>query len=328
MNPLRAKLLTATCCAGALALAGCGGDSEMDASKPAPVGQPADFPQPEGKTLAQLREELGPGGPVIAPAVSQLEQGSNRLGFGLFDRSRAQIVDAPVALYTAPVGGGPAKGPFIARYESLKTEPNFESRSVASDPDAAKSVYATDVKFPKAGNYELLGIVRLDDRLVAATPAGRALRVLADSKVPEVGERAPRIHTPTTRDVGGAVEKIDTREPPSTMHDEDFADVLGKKPAVLVFSTPRLCQQRVCGPVVDIAEQVKEKLGDKAAFIHMEIYNDNEVEKGLRSQVTDFKLQTEPWLFTVGRDGRIAARIEGPYSARELEQAVGKATKG
>jgi len=112
------------------------------------------------------------------------------------------------------------------------------------------------------------------------------------------------------------------------MHSHDFADVVGKKPVVLVFSTPRLCQQRVCGPVVDIAEQVKETLGEKAAFIHMEIYNGNEVDKGLRSQVTDFKLQTEPWLFTVGRDGRIAARIEGPFSARELEHAVNEATKG
>ncbi len=325
---MRARLLAAACCAGALALAGCGGDSGMDASKPAPVSVPADFPKAGGKTLAELRKELGPGGPVIAPAVSQLERGKNRLGFGLFDRSRAQIVDAPVALYLARAGGGPVKGPFIARYESLKTEPNFESRSVASDPDAAKSVYTAEVKFPTAGDYEVLGIVRLDDRLVAATPAGRALRVLKDSSVPEVGERAPRISTPTSADVGGALKKIDTRVPPGTMHDEDFADVVGKKPVVLLFSTPALCQQRVCGPVVDIAEQVKEKLGAKATFIHMEIFNGNEVEKGLRPQVTAFKLQTEPWLFTIGRDGRIAERIEGPFSARELELAVAKATKG
>ena len=45
---------------------------------------------------------------------------------------------------------------------------------------------------------------------------------------------------------------------------------------MLLFATPQFCQSRVCGPVVDVAEQVKEEYGDKAAFIHMEIYKDNE----------------------------------------------------
>ena len=59
------------------------------------------------------------------------------------------------------------------------------------------------------------------------------------------------------------------------MHDVDFADVVGKEPVVLLFATPALCQSRVCGPVVDVAEQVKRDRGDDAAFIHMEIYEDN-----------------------------------------------------
>ena len=41
------------------------------------------------------------------------------------------------------------------------------------------------------------------------------------------------------------------------MHDVDFADALGKKPVVLLFATPLLCQSRVYGPVADIAEEVK-----------------------------------------------------------------------
>ena len=61
---------------------------------------------------------------------------------------------------------------------------------------------------------------------------------------------------------------IDTRVPPSTMHEENFADVVGKEPVVLVFATPRLCQSRVCGPVVDVAEQLKAEYGDQAEFIH------------------------------------------------------------
>ena len=109
------------------------------------------------------------------------------------------------------------------------------------------------------------------------------------------------------------------------MHDVDFADVVGKKPVVLVFATPLLCQSRVCGPVVDIAEQVKSELGDKADFIHMEIYNDNEIAKGERPQVRAWNLPTEPWAFAIDRDGRVVARLEGAYSADELTAAAKKA---
>ncbi len=45
-------------------LAGCGGDDDESADNPAPpVAKPEDFPRANGKTLAQLREGLGPGGP-------------------------------------------------------------------------------------------------------------------------------------------------------------------------------------------------------------------------------------------------------------------------
>jgi hypothetical protein len=313
-----------------LPLAGCGGGNGGgdEAQGPPPVAKPEDFPKAEGKSLAQLRRGLRQGGPVLAPSVSQLEPGRNRFGFGLFDRARAQIADAPVALYVAPAGGGEARGPFPARYESLKVKPQFQSRTTASDPDAARSVYVADLDLRRAGDYEVLGIARLDDRLVAATPAGPALKVARHGAVPDVGDRAPRIHTPTKASVGGDLAKIDTRDPPGTMHDVDFASVLGKKPVVLLFATPQLCQSRVCGPVVDIAEEVKSKTGGGgAAWIHMEIYRNNMVDEGYRPQVAAWHLPTEPWLFAVDAKGRIGARLEGAFSASELERALKAATK-
>ncbi|MGH2801150.1 MAG: hypothetical protein ACRDM0_26455, partial [Thermoleophilaceae bacterium] len=115
------------------------------------------------------------------------------------------------------------------------------------------------------------------------------------------------------------------RVPPSSQHESDFADVVGKEPVVLTFATPRLCQSRVCGPVVDVVEQVKADYEDEAEFIHMEVYNGNEIRKGYRPQLEAFRLPTEPWVFTISSDGRIAARLEGAFSAQELEAAVKKA---
>jgi hypothetical protein len=312
-------------------IAGCGGDDgDEAANKPPPAADPAEFPKANGQTLAALREGLGEGGPVLAPSVLVLTSGDNRFGFGLFERDRSQIADASVVLYVAPVGGGPAKGPYPARYESLEVKPSFQSRTSAQDPDSAKSVYVADIPFDRPGKYEVLGIARLDDRLVAATSASGPLTVMKpeDDPVPRVGEPAPRIHTPTKADAAGDLASIDTRVPPSTMHEADFADVVGKKPVVLLFATPALCQSRVCGPVVDVAEQVKDEHEGDVEFIQMEIYRDNSIEKGFRPQVAAFGLPTEPWLFVIDKEGKVAARLEGAFSAGELEDALGKVSKG
>ncbi len=140
--------------------------------------------------------------------------------------------------------------------------------------------------------------------------------------VPRVGEKAPKISTPTAEDAGGDLAKITTRLPPDTQNRVDYADALGKEPIVLLFATPQFCQSRVCGPVVDVAEQVKEQYGDEAAFIHMEIYNDNDPSKGVRPQVRSFRLPSEPWLFAIDRQGLVQAEVEGAFGVDEMTSVV------
>ena len=137
-----------------------------------------------------------------------------------------------------------------------------------------------------------------------------------------MGEKAPRVQTDTVASAGGDVEAIDTRRPTDDMHDKSFAEVVGSKPVALLFATPQLCQSRVCGPVVDIELQLKARYGEQAEFIHQEVYVDNDVNKGLRQPLKSFNLPTEPWLFIVGKDGRITARLEGSFGQRAFEQAL------
>jgi hypothetical protein len=313
--------------AAALLVAGCGGDSGSSDEQAPPPARAQDFPKANGQTLQQLLARLG-GGPVLAPSGQEFRTGKQRFGFALFRKDRSQITNATVAVYAAPAGGGPAKGPYLARYESLSVRPQFQSRQTAIDPNAAKSIYTTHIPFKKPGRYEILGIARQGKKLVAATlpQAGIVVKKASDDPIPAVGTAPPRIHTPTVTDVGGNVAAIDTRLPPDSMHDVDFADVLGKKPVVLLFATPQLCQSRVCGPVVDLAEQEKAKSeSSDVAFIHMEVYNDNRIDKGIRPQMVAFHLLSEPWLFTFNRSGKVAARIEGAFSERELAQAIAAA---
>jgi hypothetical protein len=62
-------------------------------------------------------------------------------------------------------------------------------------------------------------------------------------------------------------------------------------------------------------------------FIHQEPYQDNDLNKGFRPQVQRYGLQSEPWLFTVDKRGRIAARLEGSIGIRAFRAAVKAALK-
>lgn len=329
----------------AIPLAGCGGGSDSTASSSSssaesrPAPPKSDFPSAKGKTLTQvLKSADGPSDLVVLPAARAYYQGPNRYPIGVFKRDHTQVADADVALYFAkePVAKGksasaqrhaelrardePAFGPFPARVETLQTKPAFRAQTTTSDPDAASVVYVTHVDFPSDGNWKIAALVRQGDELKATWLPSAT--VGAYERIPRVGQKAPLIHTPTPADVGGDLSKITTRIPPDTQNRVDYADVYGKEPIVLLFATPQFCQSRVCGPVVDVAEQMKQIYGDKAAFIHMEIYNDNDPNKNVRPQVRAFHLPSEPWLFAIDRHGRIEAEIEGAFGVEELTRVM------
>jgi len=64
------------------------------------------------------------------------------------------------------------------------------------------------------------------------------------------------------------------------------------------------------------------------AFIHQEIYAENNASKGLRPQVTQWRLRSEPWTFVIDRAGKVTARFEGAFSPGELQRAVAKVSSG
>jgi hypothetical protein len=57
-------------------------------------------------------------------------------------------------------------------------------------------------------------------------------------------------------------------------------------------------------------------------FIHQEIYVGNDPSKGYRPQLKALYLESEPWLFTFDREGRVAARLEGALGLEEFRRAV------
>src|SRR6185295_1643730 len=240
-----------------------------------------------------------------------LTPGTDRLAFGMIDQANS-FVYGKSAVYIAKSPSDRALGPYPAPADSLLTKPDFSSQNAAVDTSPIAQIYAASVPFPKAGTWNVLAVTKQGDGAMVGAPA--QVKVIAKSKdpIPDVGQVPPRVSTDTVASAAGNLAAIDTRRPfARELHTTNFKDVVGKKPVALLFATPQLCQSRVCGPVVDIALQMQQRYGDRMAFIHQEVYRDNQVKKGLRAPLQAFHLETEPWLFTIDRDGAVMRRPGG-----------------
>jgi hypothetical protein len=319
-----------------LALAGCGGadGSSGDGVEQVPAEggvreqvraaqavQASDFPAAAGRTLDDVAGEIRGGGTVeVGLASSVFTVGRSRLAFGVIDQ-QGQFVYGPTAVYVAPTPQSRAQGPFAAPADVLMTEARYRSRQAAEETDPFAAVYQAQVSFRRKGSYSVLVVTRKGDGYVAA-PAQVQVTTKQADPIPDVGEPAPDVATDTLESVKGNKDLLDTRTPPSEMHERSFDQVVGTKPVALLFATPQLCQSRVCGPVTDVALQLQAEYGDQVEFIHQEVYVDNDPNAGLRKPLQAFRLRTEPWLFVVDRNGRISARLEGSFGLTAFENAL------
>ena len=317
-------------------VAGCGGEAGSAGGDPlqavdaavrdqvADAGEvdPAAFPKPPASgTLEDFGRRFSADGPQAVAASSVLRPPTSRLAFGLLDTNQ-QFAYGETVLYVQRRGATSIEGPIAAPADVLVTEARYRSQQAASEKDPFAAIYTADIPTPKPGIYNVLVVTKLGETTNAA-PLAVQVQSRAEDLVPDVGERAPKVETDTLGSVKGDVRMLDTRLPPAPeLARKSFADVVGKEPVALLFATPQLCQSRVCGPVTDEMLQLRAKYGDDMTFIHQEVYVDNDPNKGLREPLRRFNLRSEPWLFVVGRDGRVTARLEGSFGLAAFEQAI------
>ena len=149
--------------------------------------------------------------------------------------------------------------------------------------------------------------------------------VAENSSAPAVGEHAPIVPTPTLDVL--PIEQLTTDTTPDvTFYAISLDDALASgKPTVLVFSTPAYCQTAMCGPLLDIVQQVAPQYPD-INFIHVEVFTEFWID-GF-SPVSEFvaqsagpggfRLISEPWVFVISSDGVIIGRFEGVLAPEEL----------
>ncbi len=187
-------------------------------------------------------------------------------------------------------------------------------------PEDVPSIYVAHLRAPAPGTFWLL-----------AKPRGAAidglgnLIVRAKTFSPALGEQVPDSKTPTLASTGGRLAPLTTASRPDrALYRTSVAQALAAhQPFVVAFATPKFCTSRTCGPVVDVVSYVRHKLaGTPVRFIHVEVYRDNDPAKGYNRWMKEWHLQSEPWVFLVGRDGRVKAKFEGSASAAELLRTI------
>ena len=191
-----------------------------------------------------------------------------------------------------------------------------------SSPAAGEvtKLFVTRFRLPKPGKYWVLAEPVGGTRIQAL---GNVV-VKARSASPPIGARAPLSRTPTLRSEPD-LSKLTTSDPPDTelLRYSVAESVAARTPFVVAFATPQFCTSRTCGPVVDVVDRVRrESEGSDVRFIHVEVYRDNDPTKGVNRWMREWRLPSEPWVFLVGRDGRIKAKFEGSVSLVELRAAV------
>jgi hypothetical protein len=333
-----------------LVAAGCGtGVSDAPAAPIAPAATPttaaeqAPAPTSEVKTggvgglaaapstPAPTGQSAGVEGGVVQPALasSELVVGSERFVFGLLDpQTRQPINDVPEVSIQ-----------FFKIHDDGTATKTGDAQPIYRSENLPAGVYVVRTDFSEPGKWGALMLIKRDG--FEAYQVKAEFDVLERGSVPMVGDAAPLSKNLTAKDVQD-VGEICSAAPRDNMHDLTIAEaVQSGKPTIVLFAAPGFCPSFTCGPDLEMVQKLQSKYGDKANFVHIESPNeiqnhahegpvdpDHDQEPGhqgvSKPQVEtarEWGLKTEPWLFLVDKDGKVANRFEGGLTLDEVEPA-------
>jgi hypothetical protein len=166
----------------------------------------------------------------------------------------------------------------------------------------------------------------IDDGLL---PGWGSVLVKSATDAPDIGDPAPLTATKTTPPDGNLRSITSAPVPDESLYSISFDDAVASGlPTVISFSTPAYCQSGTCGPQTEVLSQLDDTYGDRANFIHVEIFDNPEEmlatgdpSLGVESPVIEaWGFRTEPWTFIVDGRGIVISRFEAFVTAGEIEE--------
>jgi len=225
----------------------------------------------------------------------------------------------------AKTGGYSTEATFLHIDEGHGPPP---ARLTVGPATIGRGVYAANaIGFDRPGTWQVEVEADLGGGDVRTATA--AFQVLAEPLVPAPGQQAPRTENLTIGSKGAPAVAIDSRAetaggiPDPELHETTIAAAIeAGRPVLAVFATPVYCVSRFCGPITDMVAGLANEYGDRAAFVHVEIWRDFQnqvVNKAAAEWVLRGDDLTEPWIFLIGSDGRIVARWDNVATPQEIE---------
>ena len=185
--------------------------------------------------------------------------------------------------------------------------------------EIATPYYPFRTNIDKPGNYLLI--------VDGGPQDGAAFSVLERDQVllPKVGDMLPRFDTPTFDDARD-VDPICTRLPkPCPFHELTLTEALQlKKPVAYLVGTPAHCSTGTCTPALNQLIGVARSLGDRATFVHAEVYTDDTATV-VAPAVKAFAMTFEPALFIVDVNSKIIERLDAVFDTKEITEALARA---
>ena len=194
-------------------------------------------------------------------------------------------------------------------------------------PYGNRGMYAAELEFDRAGTWKVDIGVAAPDGFPAV--AQLIVEVGESTAAPRVGDPAIRSVTRTLDDVGSLAE-LST----GSLQDEDLyrttlaAAIDSGTPTVVVFASPAFCTNAVCGPQVEVLQELKDLYKGQANFVHVDFYdNPHEIQGDLDKArispaVTEWSLPSIEWTFVIDGGGTVTARFEGFATLSEVEAAL------
>jgi hypothetical protein len=186
-----------------------------------------------------------------------------------------------------------------------------------------RGIFVARTDFDEAGDWGVAAVVERPGSQPFEVRTG--FTVKPTSATPAIGQPVPASRTPTGRTAQEVETFCSARPGDVDFHQHAIADAIGQgKPTAILFATPGFCESMLCGPSLDVLKVLHERYGDRVNLVHVEIYKDgrpNERREMVPS-VSEWGLPSEPWLFVVGPDGRLADKLEGSITVEEATPAI------
>ena len=194
-------------------------------------------------------------------------------------------------------------------------------------PYGTRGTYTTQLTFDAAGRWRI--DVTVPEASGDTRSAQLSFQVAEATEAPDVGAPAVLSENKTLADVDDIGELTTGSLQDPDLYRTTIADAVSSgMPTVIVMASPAFCINAVCGPQVEVLQQLKEKYRGQANFIHVDFYdNPDEIQGDLdRARISPtvlaWRLPSAEWSFVIDRDRKIAARFESFATFSELDQAL------